>query len=109
MSKRVLEITSEAKNDVFLSYASVWELQIKVQLNKLSVPLPPREFIQELQDFNRIELLAIQLDDIYSLSQLPLHHRDPFDRLIIAQAYRMKLPLITSDHIMWQYPIETVW
>jgi PIN domain nuclease of toxin-antitoxin system len=72
--------------DAFLSIASVWEIAIKVSLGKLPIPLPLDTFIPEQLRLNRITLLSIEMQHAFEVARLALHHRDPFDRIIIAQA-----------------------
>jgi PIN domain nuclease of toxin-antitoxin system len=97
------------QNTIYLSLASVWEMQIKTQLGKLkfSVPLPQK--VQDQQSKNRIELLPITKAHIYAVDELPFHHRDPFDRLLIAQARTDNLILVTHDTNIQQYSVITLW
>ena len=67
-----------------LSIASVWEMQIKLQLGKLNLNLPLPELIENQRQINEIQILPIELKHVYALKDLPQHHRDPFDRILIA-------------------------
>ena len=89
-----------------LSYTSIWEMQIKSQLGKLVFDRPLRDIVQSQQRDNGLELLPITPGHIYALQDLPVHHRDPFDRLLIAQANAEQIPLLTADPIFRQYEVK---
>ena len=72
-------------NSVLLSLASIWEMQIKYQLVKLQLNVPLQQIVEEQQARNGLQLLSITPQHIYTLGELPQHHRDPFDRLLIAR------------------------
>src|ERR1044071_5266094 len=91
---------------VYLSIASLWEIAIKVSLGKLEVPLPFTEFITAQLYENNITLLAIKPQHIGLVVTLPFHHRDPFDRLIIAQSLSENLPIIGKDEIFDAYGVK---
>ncbi len=108
LSNNVINIIRSRKNTLFLSLVSVWELQIKINTGKLTLPISLEAFIIKQQK-NRINLLNINLQHIYGLASLPLYHRDPFDRLLVAQAIATNLPLITDDSQIVQYPVQVIW
>lgn len=89
-------------NTLVLSLASVWEMQIKAQLGKLTFNQPLPQIIRSQQLNNGLELLAIQPEHIYALQNLPAHHRDPFDRMLIAQANVEGIPLLSADSLFKQ-------
>jgi PIN domain nuclease of toxin-antitoxin system len=96
-------------SDLCLSIASIWEILIKVQLRKLNLPEPAGPYvIRKLVD-NRIETLPIELNDLLAYEGLDLHHRDPFDRMLIAQAVRENLPIVTADRLFSRYPVKIIW
>lgn len=99
----------DSSNTLFLSMVSLWELQIKVGLNKLSVSVSISEMVRQEVEVNGMQLLPIAPDHIYALSSLPHHHRDPFDRLLIAQAQVEGATLVTKDHLIALYSIPTLW
>ena len=109
LSKRVAEIIEEKSNSLYLSLASIWEMQIKVQLGKLTLNSSLEEVITSNQADNRVQLLSITLEHILTLNELADHHRDPFDRLLIAQAKAEKLILITNDAKLGEYAIQQIW
>ena len=85
LSTRFLELCEQAQDELYLSLVTPWEMQIKQQIGKLKIASPIAEMLEKNQQINRIQLLPIALDHILALDQLPLHHGDPFDRLLIAQ------------------------
>ncbi|MEA5581368.1 type II toxin-antitoxin system VapC family toxin [Nodularia harveyana UHCC-0300] len=96
-------------NDNLLSIASVWEMAIKHSIGKLNCEPSFNEFIEQQIIMNGIELLSIRIDHVAVVSSLPLHHRDPFDRLLIAQSIVENIPLISADQIFDAYPIQRLW
>jgi PIN domain nuclease of toxin-antitoxin system len=96
------------ENSAFLSLASIWEMQIKLQAGRLRLRTSLAQIIQD-QRRNGIELLSISLPHILALGELADHHRDPFDRILIAQARVEDLTLITRDPSIAQYTVPTLW
>jgi PIN domain nuclease of toxin-antitoxin system len=96
-------------NDVFLRVVNGWEIQIKAQLGKLTLPKPLRVLLQEEQATNGFRLLPVTLEHVYALDSFPLHHRDPFDRLLIAQAHQEGLILVTHDPQFSAYSVPLLW
>jgi PIN domain nuclease of toxin-antitoxin system len=109
LSKVAFSLIQAKANTLLLSLASVWEIQIKLQLGKLNLPAPLAEIIERQQTNNNIELLPIHLSHILALHNLPNHHRDPFDRMLIAQAQVENLVLISDDPMFAKYSIEVIW
>lgn len=87
-----------------LSMASIWELEIKRGVGKLGVDI---DWISTIGD--RLVVLPIEIEDAVLAGSLPLHHRDPFDRMIIAQAMRRKLPVVTRDRAFEHYGVPVIW
>ena len=96
-------------SDLFLSVASIWEMLIKVQLGKLHLPRPAGPFVIKKLAENRIETLPIDLNHLLAFEGLPMHHRDPFDRMLIAQALEENLPIVTADPLFARYPVKVIW
>jgi PIN domain nuclease of toxin-antitoxin system len=96
-------------SDLSLSMASVWEILIKVQTGKMKFPRPAGPYLLSKLAENRIEILPISIDHLLAYEHLPRHHRDPFDRMLIAQSLEEDLPLITADPFFKRYPIQVVW
>ena len=109
LSATAKTLIEEPGNVIYLSAASLWEIAIKVSLGKLKVPLPFTDFIKEQLRENSIVLLEIKPEHTGIVATLPFHHRDPFDRLIIAQSLHEKLPVIGKDEIFDVYGVKRHW
>ncbi len=109
LSPRVREIVSNGDNVLFLSAVSGWEMAIKAKLGKLHLPGNLESFISEQLAVNAINTLPVQMSHALHVYILPDHHRDPFDRILVAQAQLEKLPIITIDPQISQYSVETIW
>ncbi|MGH1396019.1 MAG: type II toxin-antitoxin system VapC family toxin [Trichormus sp.] len=96
-------------NEKCLSFASVWEMAIKCSLGKLTFNLPLHTFVEQQIQQNSIDLLSIQMPHLAIVATLPLHHRDPFDRLLIAQAIAEGIPIISADVAFDAYSIRRLW
>jgi len=96
-------------HDLWLSLASVWEILLKVQSGKLPLPEPAGPYLVKKLGQNRIEVLPITLDHVLEIENLPLHHRDPFDRMLVAQSIHERMPLVTADPLFEKYPVEIIW
>ena len=108
LSRRAQKIFT-GPNDLWLSVASVWEILTKVKAGKLPLPEPSGPYLVRKAAENRIEVLPIKLDHILRIESLEVHHRDPFDRVLIAQSIEEGLPLVTSDPHFERYPVELIW
>jgi PIN domain nuclease of toxin-antitoxin system len=97
------------ENVLLVSVASLWEMQIKLQLGKLKLNTPLAELVAGQQQINKIEILDVKLEHILALGELPPHHRDPFDRLLIAQTNIEEAILLSKDQIFAEYAIKVVW
>jgi PIN domain nuclease of toxin-antitoxin system len=109
LSATAERLISTGSNEVFLSVASVWEIAIKVSIGRLPIPEPLETFIPEQLGHNRIRLLPIEPKHAFEVARLPLHHRDPFDRLLISQARVEGLPIVSADSAFDSYPVERLW
>jgi PIN domain nuclease of toxin-antitoxin system len=96
-------------NDVLISPASYWEIAIKVRLGKIDLHATYEDFMQQGIVGNDFEILPIEPRHTSVLTTLPLHHRDPFDRLLVAQAMVEGLTLVSADAVLDQYPISRLW
>lgn len=106
LSPYILSLLQDPTHHVLLSVASVWEIQIKSQLGKLELSLPLAEVIEKQRHTNHIAILPVTLEHVLALQDLPLHHKDPFDRLLIAQAISEEATLVSHDPIFTQYPVQ---
>ncbi|MBC8262733.1 MAG: type II toxin-antitoxin system VapC family toxin [Anaerolineales bacterium] len=109
LSAQALALCQNSENLLLLSVVSVWEMQIKMQLGKLKLELPLKEIIESQQRTNQIAVLPITLPHVLALENLPTHHKDPFDRLLIAQAIIEDAVLITGDEMFTKYPVKVMW
>jgi len=109
LTKKVREIFLNADSEILISLASIWEMAIKISLKKLRVKNSLNYFVDNDISNNNIKIMNIELDHLVYISNLPLHHRDPFDRLIISQAIKEKLPIISADSFFDLYPIKRIW
>jgi PIN domain nuclease of toxin-antitoxin system len=109
LSSRVRKIISDGKNELFLSAASGWEIAIKAQLGRIKIPDKPELFISEQMVANAIQGLPIQISHALHVYNLPAYHRDPFDRMLVAQAQLEGLPILTDDPQISQYPVKVIW
>jgi len=102
-------LIADLNNTALLSIASLWEIAIKVSLGKLRFTEPFETLIAEQLALNAINVLPIEFDDLIEVTRLPFHHRDPFDRLLVAQAIARGLPIVSRDPVLDDYPIERLW
>lgn len=109
LSEKVLNLCEDSTNNLILSVVSVWEMQIKLQLGKIKLHMPLQDLIESQQQTNNIRIFPIELRHVLALENLPAYHKDPFDRLLIAQANVENLFLITKDPVFSEYPVKLVW
>jgi len=109
LPQRARELMEDANNELFLSIASLWEIAIKISIGKLE-PYQTFDniFVQHLER-NNIQLLPISVEHLAAVSQLPRHHGDPFDRLLIAQAQVENLSIISADATFDAYAVTRLW
>lgn len=105
----LLTALNDPANSIYLSLVSIWEMQIKIQLGKLRFSIPLAQKVRDQRIRNGTQLLPIAEAHIYGLDALPHHHRDPFDRLLIAQANAEKMVLATHDSQFNLYSVTTFW
>ena len=105
LSKSRRQIVADSQNNVFVSIASLWEIAIKISIGKLTLAKPLANVIKqiEIEDF---EILPISPEHTLRVSIMPFHHRDPFDRVIIAQSQIENLPVLTDDNDFGSYGIK---
>ncbi len=108
LSDKAAEMLEDSSNSLWLSIASLWEMSIKLGLGKLSLQHSFSELEEVLQKL-KIEILPITFSDTKRYINLPLHHRDPFDRILVAQAMNHSLILISRDSAFDAYSIQRVW
>jgi PIN domain nuclease of toxin-antitoxin system len=109
LSPKCQNLLLDPDNILILSLTSVWEMQIKYQLGKLNLRLPLPDLVREQQEINSIQILEIELDHVWALDRLENHHKDPFDRLLIAQAIVENISIVSNDGLFDRYSIERIW
>jgi PIN domain nuclease of toxin-antitoxin system len=100
---------SSAGNRVFVSAASMWEIVTKAKLGRLRLHEPIHHFVSTQFEANEFEALPITVRHTFELEKLPDLHRDPFDRMLIAQAIAEDMPLVSGDRAVQVYPVGTIW
>jgi PIN domain nuclease of toxin-antitoxin system len=105
LPRAAFDAIRDKSNEAYLSVVSVWEALVKHQIGKLTLPDPPDEYLRDRQKAHRITTLSLDGAAVSRLIQLPLHHRDPFDRMLICQALQHELTLVTSDEQLRRYPV----
>lgn len=105
----VVDMLVTADNDVYVSAATAWEIVIKHALGKLSLPVPPAEYVPSRMAALGHLTLPIEQRHALHVAGLPPHHKDPFDRILVAQAQIEDMHLVTADRIMSAYDIRILW
>ena len=109
LTKRARRAIDDVRNERYLSIASVWEMAIKISLGKLSLELELGELVQGGAVENGIALLDVQAPHALGVVALPFHHRDPFDRLLVAQARHAECVLVSADVAFDAYGVQRIW
>ena len=109
LSSDAREIIANEQNEPIFSAVSAWEIAIKVGTGKLELPDSPEKFVTEQISRNALEVLPVHLRHALGVNVLPDHHRDPFDRLLIAQAMTENVAILTADPVIMKYSIQAVW
>ncbi|MDO8672015.1 MAG: type II toxin-antitoxin system VapC family toxin [Dehalococcoidia bacterium] len=109
LSTRAMEIVRDAGNEIWFSAASAWEIAIKARLGRITFAEDPVSFIPRQIAANGFKNLVVENEHALFVCALPLLHRDPFDRLLIAQASVEKMMLLTADRAFAMYDVPVVW
>lgn len=109
LSKKARESIAPAASLIFVSPASLWEIAIKISLGKYALPVSFADFWEQQMLINDLVLLPISIAHTARVADLPFHHRDPFDRLIIAQSLVEGIPVVSSDELFERYGVERIW
>lgn len=109
LSVKARSILQDGANELLLSTASAYELTIKAHSGRLSLPEPPDSYVPSRLAANAFESLSIELAHALRAGSLPTIHRDPFDRILVAQAQIEGLPILTADPAIGRYDVETIW
>jgi PIN domain nuclease of toxin-antitoxin system len=103
------EMIANEENAVVFSAVNAWEIAIKVRLGKLELPAPPSEYVVSCIEEEAMKSMPVYVQHALRVAELPLHHRDPFDRLLVAQAQIEGLALMTADQKIAAYDVEILW
>lgn len=109
LSNTARSLIEDAGNQRFLSIATLWEMSIKVSMNKLMLQMPFTNLVTQQVYGNAIELLEIQAKHLDELAKMPFHHKDPFDRLIVAQSIVESMTVLAKDTAFDSYSITSLW
>jgi len=108
LSAEARTLIESSRNELQLSTASIWEISIKYSTGKLELPGPPASIIPDWLVRSRVSALPVDQDHALVVAELPLHHRDPFDRMLIAQSRLEKMPIVTRDPAFDAYEVEVI-
>jgi PIN domain nuclease of toxin-antitoxin system len=106
---RAVAVLEDPANDLIVSAGTIWELSIKVGLGKLSLSLPYRVWMEKALIDLALVVSPITLEVAERQMALPLHHRDPFDRLLVAQCLVEAIPIVSADSVLEQYGVGRIW
>lgn len=109
LSRRARDMFQAADNEVFLSTVSAWEIAVKHGIGRLPLPEAPDRFVPAMRERHGVVSLAVDEESALHVSRLPALHRDPFDRMLVAQAIVHGLTILTPDALVTQYPARTTW
>ncbi len=105
----LIHLIVDPQNDIWLSVVSLWECLIKEQTGRLTFPQPSSIYLPIQRERHQIQSLTLDESSVAHLPKLPLHHKDPFDRILICQAMEYGLTIITPDDLITRYPVKTIW
>lgn len=109
LSETARKILASGENELFFSAAGCWEIAIKARLGKLDMPKKLEIFIADQLSDNAIQTMPVLAAHALHIYNLPDFHRDPFDRMIIAQSQLEGIPIVTSDPLVSRYDVQTLW
>jgi PIN domain nuclease of toxin-antitoxin system len=108
IKKDTRDLLSNKKTQIFFSAASAWEISIKVTIGKLKLPMPPQDYMALRLNKDEYTELPVTIAHASRVHELPQHHKDPFDRILISQALCEGLSIVSSDGIFKKYPVKTI-
>jgi PIN domain nuclease of toxin-antitoxin system len=109
LSSAARTVIADTSNELIVSVASLWEMAIKVSIGKLVLHQPYETLIPQQLAYHGIALLSVELPHMIAVSKLPFHHRDPFDRMLIAQSLVENVPIVSSDAVFDAYGVKRLW
>ncbi len=109
LCENAISVFTSEENIIYFSVVSAWEISIKASIGKLDIALPVEKFLINQIELNDLNIVSIGLKHVTKVSDFALHHKDPFDRLLIAQAMIEGMTILTADNIFKKYGVETIW
>ena len=109
LSARGAEILEDGRNDLYVSAASAYEIGVKAGTGRLAIPEPAATYVPSRLAANGLSAMAVELNHALRAASLPPIHRDPWDRLLVAQAQIEGIPIVTADPRIGQYDVKTIW
>jgi PIN domain nuclease of toxin-antitoxin system len=109
LSPLAKETIADGDNEIFLSAATAWEIAIKTARGRLELPEDPTRYVSSRMNLHGFQALPVQIHHAVQVYKLPMHHADPFDRLLITQSQIESMPLISVDAEIRKYEVEVVW
>ena len=108
ISENAKDLIENSSNEKHISIASIWEMAIKISVGKLTIKGGIKKLLEDIS-LNHFSLLPVLPEHLTIIEHLPLHHRDPFDRMIIAQSLIEQMPLVSKDLAFDDYPVQRIW
>lgn len=109
LSDTAKEIIANGENEIYLSAASAWEITLKAARYRLTLPEEPEVYIPSRLSLHNFKSLPVEVRHAIAVYKLPMHHTDPFDRLLVAQSHTESMPLLTVDVEIRKYDVEVIW
>jgi PIN domain nuclease of toxin-antitoxin system len=109
VSPKAQNVFRDLGQEIFMSAASAWEIAIKFASGKLQLPEPPATYVPRRMADQGVRTIAVSHQHALAVASLPPHHRDPFDRMLVAQANLEDMVLISADRIFQSYPVQLLW
>ncbi len=109
ITKRGLKVLEDEKNELFFSVVSAWEIAIKYSIGKLELENPPQQWLPDIVIKMGLQQIPILQGHALAVAELPSHHKDPFDRLLVSQAKTEGMSIISPDPIFKKYRVKTIW
>jgi len=109
LSRGAVALIDDRSNNKFVSITSLWEIAIKVRIGKLTITEPFNQLFPHQLEINGFDLLPVKIKHTSVIASLPLHHRDPFDRLLISQSLEEKMSIVSADEVFDVYGVDRLW
>ncbi len=109
LSRTARTLIEDGANEKYVSIASLWEIAVKISIGKMSLTAPFEVLFPHQLESNGFELLPVNINHTSVITSLPLHHRDPFDRILVAQAITEKMDLVSADKVFDNYRVSRFW